>query len=113
MQSKAKVGSARKSDGGEARQQRRRDPDSSPDSEEWDELGKAFQIAFEQGDDRAVLQCWSSLKKCEQAPPLGSHGADHRHAPFAGHAGRPTDVRDPAGHLLHDEKLHGGEGSRR
>merc|ERR1719375_2476071 len=70
MQSKAKVGSARKSDGGEARQQRRRDPDSSPDSEEWDELGKAFQIAFEQGDDRAVLQCWSSLKKCEQAPPV-------------------------------------------
>merc|ERR1719171_2178838 len=70
MQSKAKVGSARKSDGGEARQQRRRDLDSSPDSEEWDELGKAFQIAFEQGDDRAVLQCWSSLKKCEQAPPV-------------------------------------------
>merc|ERR1719375_2782479 len=70
MQSKAKVGSARKSDGGEARQQRSRDPDSSPDSEEWDELGKAFQIAFEQGDDRAVLQCWSSLKKCEQAPPV-------------------------------------------
>merc|ERR1719327_2473849 len=70
MQSKAKVGSARKSDGGEARQQRRRDPDSSPDSEEWDELGKAFQIAFEQGDDRAVLQCWSSLKRCEQAPPV-------------------------------------------
>merc|ERR1719161_3200484 len=70
MQSKAKVGSARKSAGGEARQQRSRDLDSSPDSEEWDELGKAFQIAFEQGDDRAVLQCWSGLKKCEQAPPV-------------------------------------------
>merc|ERR1719379_3200637 len=70
MQSKAKVVSARKSDGGDARQQRRRDPDSISDSEEWDELGKAFQIAFEQGDDRAVLQCWSSLKKREQAPPV-------------------------------------------
>ena len=45
-------------------------PGSSSDSEEWDELGKAFQIAFEQGDDRAVLQRWSSLKKCEQAPPV-------------------------------------------
>jgi len=71
IQGKGKGCNAGERDGGEARRQQcRLDPNNIMDSEECDELGKAFQIAFDQGDDRAVLQCWSSMKKCEEAPPV-------------------------------------------
>jgi len=40
------------------------------DSGDSDEVTQGFQIAFEQGDDRAVLQFWSKLKMCEDAPAV-------------------------------------------
>ena len=40
------------------------------DSEERDELRKAFQISFKQGDNSDALQCWNKMKESETPPPV-------------------------------------------
>jgi len=38
--------------------------------EDHDSIEKAFHVAFEQGNHRAVLRCWNAMKKLDRAPSV-------------------------------------------
>merc|ERR1719443_2567380 len=59
-----------KRDDGDIRQQRKVDLNNSIDSEDLQDVSKAFQMAFEQGDDRIVQQCWGKMKMSTDVPPV-------------------------------------------